>query len=196
MLGYSRRMHRADDDSEAESRAALGEARQHASALVDGLVQPYEAGRAIWAAGLGGTGSCRDGSHCSALWLLWGSLTDWVENKPAEAAEAEVTMRRAAAEWLEVADNEIRWRQYFERWLYDEMGYERESPQTVYVELLEEGVEVWRPVEADVEAGAVFRLPRAAPANERWRLPPGSRVRCEWRELSDGCILAATEIAD
>ena len=188
-------MDRPGDESEATSRVVLGEARQHARDLVGGLVPPYEAGRAIWAAALGASGSGRDGSHCWALWLLWGSLTDWVENKPTEAAEAEAAMRRAAAEWLDVVDDELRWRQYFERWLYDEMGYERKSPQTVYVELLDEGVEVWRPVEADVETGPVFRLPRTAPADERWRLPPGSRVRCEWRELSDGCVFAATEIA-
>ena len=146
-------MDRPGDESEATSRVVLGEARQHARDLVGGLVPPYEAGRAIWAAALGASGSGRDGSHCWALWLLWGSLTDWVENKPTEAAEAEAAMRRAAAEWLDVVDDELRWRQYFERWLYDEMGYERKSPQTVYVELLDEGVEVWRPVEADVETG-------------------------------------------
>jgi len=190
-------MDRRDDESEATSRVVLVEARQHARDLVGGLVPPYDAGRAIWATALGASGSGRDGSHCWALWLLWGSLTDWVENKPAEAGEAEAAMRRAASEWLGVVDDELRWRQYFERWLYDEMGYERKSPQTVYVELLDEGVEVWRPVEADVESENVFRLPRTGPTNdERWRLQPGSRVRCEWRELPDGCVFAATEIAD
>jgi hypothetical protein len=34
-------------------------------------------------------------------------------------------MRRAACEWLMVADDEARWRAYFDRWLYDEMGYAR-----------------------------------------------------------------------
>ena len=104
-----------------------------------------------------------NGSHCYALWLLWGSLTDWVENKPDETALAEAKMRRAAAEWLEVADDGLRWRRFFDRWLYDEMGYERKSPQTIYVELVDEDVAVWRPVEADVEAGGVFRLPPTAP---------------------------------
>jgi hypothetical protein len=63
-----------------------------------------------------------------ALWLrvpLQGSLTDWIENKPQETAEAETAMRRAASEWLPVTHDEKLWRPYFDRWLYDEMGYER-----------------------------------------------------------------------
>ena len=136
-----------------------------------------------------------NGSHCYALWLLWGSLTDWVENKPDETALAEAKMRRAAAEWLEVADDGLRWRRFFDRWLYDEMGYERKSPQTIYVELVDEDVAVWRPVEADVEAGGVFRLPPTAPPTEQWQFAAGSRVRCEWRELSAGFALVATELA-
>jgi len=34
------------------------------------------------------------------LWLIWGALTDWVEQKPAEAEQAESAMIRAAQEWL------------------------------------------------------------------------------------------------
>jgi hypothetical protein len=71
-----------------------------------------------------------DPEHCKALWLLWGALTDWVEMKPEEIVEAEQTMRRAASEWLEVADEEPRWRDYFEHWLYTEMGYSRPEEDT------------------------------------------------------------------
>jgi hypothetical protein len=61
-----------------------------------------------------------------ALWLIWGSLTDWVENRPAEAAKAEAEMRRAAAEWLAVPDDdEALWRPFFDRWVYEEIGYTR-----------------------------------------------------------------------
>jgi len=63
--------------------------------------------------------------HLHALWLLWGSLTDWVQSKPHETPEAEAAMRRAAREWLEVSRDKLRWRRYFDRWLYDEMGYAR-----------------------------------------------------------------------
>ncbi len=33
------------------------------------------------------------------------------------------------------------------------------ASQTVYIELLGEGVDVWRPVEAAIEANGIFRLP-------------------------------------
>jgi hypothetical protein len=39
-----------------------------------------------------------DPEHCKALWLLWGALTAWVEMKPEESAEAEQSMRIAAAD--------------------------------------------------------------------------------------------------
>src|SRR5262249_7298873 len=59
------------------------------------------------------------------LWLLWGALTDWAEAKPEEADSAESAMRRAAQEWLALPDNSEAQRAYFDRWLYEEMGYER-----------------------------------------------------------------------
>ena len=180
-------------DGEAPSRDALAALRQRARDIVAGRAKPYTAGRAMRSEALAADDET---GQCHALWLLWGALTDWVENKPAEIDEAEAAMRRAATEWLEVADDELRWRPYFDRWLYDECGYTRRSPQTVYVELLDEDVEVWRPVAADVEAGDVFRLPRLAAAGEAWRFPPGSRVRCQWRQLPDGCFLVAAESAE
>ena len=39
------------------------------------------------------------------LWLIWGALTDWVEQKPAEAEQAESAMIRAAQEWLSLPEN-------------------------------------------------------------------------------------------
>lgn len=53
--------------------------------------------------------------------------------------------------------------------------------KTIYVELLDEGVEVWAPVEATAEGTDVYRLPAASPADQRWALPPGALVRCETR---------------
>ena len=58
-------------------------------------------------------------------WLLWGALTDWIEVRPAETDRAELAMRRAAREWLSLLDDGEARREYFDRWLYDEMGYER-----------------------------------------------------------------------
>ena len=63
------------------------------------------------------------------------------------------------------------------------------EPQTVYVELLDEGVRVWRPVAAVPEGNGTYRLPSEMPADERWELAPGSLVRCELRTLEDGDCL-------
>jgi hypothetical protein len=61
----------------------------------------------------------------------------------------------------------------------------------IYVELLDEAVEVWRPVVATIERAGVYRLPVEQPADEKWAFPPGSRVRCEARELEDARQLVA-----
>jgi hypothetical protein len=70
------------------------------------------------------------------------------------------------------------------------------ATQTIYVELLDEGVDVWRPVEATVEANATFRLPDQASGDEAWRFPPGSLVRCQRTLLSDGERLVASELVE
>jgi hypothetical protein len=63
----------------------------------------------------------------------------------------------------------------------------------VYVELLEEGVDVWRPVLASADANGVYRLTDENSGDEKWQFAPGSRVRCAWRELSDEYVLMALE---
>ncbi len=59
------------------------------------------------------------------LWLLWGALTDWVENKPTETMQAEEAMREAAKGFLNVAGDDASERAYFDHWLYERLGYER-----------------------------------------------------------------------
>lgn len=66
--------------------------------------------------------------------------------------------------------------------------------RTVYVELMGEGVDVWRPVEATVQADGTVRLPDEAPDDEVWRFAPGAVVRCEPRTLSEGEALVAIEL--
>jgi hypothetical protein len=67
---------------------------------------------------------------------------------------------------------------------------------TIYVALKDEGVDVWRPVEATDEGGSVYRISEAPmPDGETWKFPPGSRVRCEQRELSDGPAVVAVALA-
>lgn len=107
------------------ARDALATIRAHAEDLMAARTQPYDAGWAMWSAALCGVERSTDGEHCHALWLLWGGLTDWVEIKPEDIGAAERAMRRAAHDWLTVADDESRWRSFFEHWLYDELGYAR-----------------------------------------------------------------------
>ena len=57
------------------------------------------------------------------------------------------------------------------------------APQTNVPELLDAGIEVWRPVEATAEAGGALRLPDRVPDAEAWRFPLGSLVRCESKLL-------------
>ena len=64
--------------------------------------------------------------------------------------------------------------------------------ETIYVALLDEDVEVWRPVEASRE-GEFYRIGGSVPEDERWTFTPGSLVRCEQRELSEGPALVAVE---
>jgi hypothetical protein len=60
------------------------------------------------------------------------------------------------------------------------------SEVTVYVQLLDENVDVWVPVPATFEGNGRYRLSDEQPDGERWVFPPGSRVRCQRRSLADG----------
>jgi hypothetical protein len=67
---------------------------------------------------------------------------------------------------------------------------------TVYVELLDESVEVWRPVAGLQVRDGVYRLSDAPAEEELWAFPPGSLVRVEERNLSDGRVLVACAAAE
>jgi len=63
----------------------------------------------------------------------------------------------------------------------------------IYVALLHEGVDVWRPVEAEHLYDDVY-LVASQPYNreiEEWQFGPGERVRVQMISSSDGRILAA-----
>jgi hypothetical protein len=66
---------------------------------------------------------------------------------------------------------------------------------TVYVELLDEGTDVWRPVAADEVRPGCFLLRGEMPAEERWAFQPGALVECEFRKLSGGSRLVAVRLA-
>jgi hypothetical protein len=59
--------------------------------------------------------------------------------------------------------------------------------ETIYIELLDEGVEVWRPVRAERRQDGLFRiLSRPSDETEAWKFPQGSVVRCEEKTFSGG----------
>ena len=55
---------------------------------------------------------------------------------------------------------------------------------TIYVYLPDEGVQVWRPVEAE-PVGDGFRIVSECPDDEQWEFQPGDVVRCEMRVLTE-----------
>lgn len=116
-------MSNAKEQDPAEARRRI-EDLMHA--IVAGSTDPYEAGWEIWSVSFGTAPKSTE--LFWPMWLLWGALTDWVEVKPEKTEEAYKAMGRAAAEWLELPDEDAARVDYFERWLYDEMGYERKQP--------------------------------------------------------------------
>ncbi|WP_329458081.1 hypothetical protein [Streptomyces sp. NBC_01497] len=108
------------EDSEA-FRAAV---RAHTAVILNGKSSPYDAALEIWAlAGRQWPGDDGD-EACVSLQLVWGALTDWVELRPAETDQAETRMVAAAREWLTIEGDREAEVRYFDRWIYDILGYE------------------------------------------------------------------------
>ncbi len=57
---------------------------------------------------------------------------------------------------------------------------------TIYMPMLNEGTEVWRPVEASHIAEETYRVEGQVPADEEWAFSPGTLVHCEWKTFSGG----------
>ena len=68
---------------------------------------------------------------------------------------------------------------------------------TIYVALENEGVDVWRPVDASDLGDALFQILSACDSEtEQWQFSSGAVVRCENRSFEDGRSgLAAIELA-
>jgi hypothetical protein len=64
---------------------------------------------------------------------------------------------------------------------------------TVYVGLLDEGLSVSRPVEAEHVGGDSYRLLGRVPDGEKWQFQPGDVVICKKQKLSMGLELLAQE---
>lgn len=52
--------------------------------------------------------------------------------------------------------------------------------------LLNEGTDVWRPVEVTPLQGAVYRVEGPQPDDEEWEFAPGTLIVCKWKKFSDG----------
>lgn len=63
------------------------------------------------------------------------------------------------------------------------------TDRTIYVRLLDEGTDVWRPVVATELSDGTFRLAEPDgydPKVEVWEFPPHTRVRCALKRFFDG----------
>jgi hypothetical protein len=67
------------------------------------------------------------------------------------------------------------------------------TPETIYVALADEAVQVWRPVLAQHLQGDRYRILEQPydTTSERWEFVPGDDVICEFVEAHEGKILAA-----
>lgn len=57
---------------------------------------------------------------------------------------------------------------------------------TIYMPLLNEGADAWRPVEVTPLQGAVYRVEGPMPTGEEWEFAPGTIVECKWKEFGGG----------
>jgi hypothetical protein len=58
--------------------------------------------------------------------------------------------------------------------------------KTIYMPLIGEGTDCWRPVRALQLADGVFEVADAIPEDESWAFAPFARVRCEEKVFADG----------
>jgi hypothetical protein len=111
---------------DVEESKALKKIEDQMRRMIEGEAKPYDAGLVIWGTAMS-VPTSPDLLH--PLWLIWGALTDWAERQPEETIEAEAKMMRAAKEWLSLGSTGLHSRKtYLDRWVYDEMGYQRKNP--------------------------------------------------------------------
>jgi hypothetical protein len=69
---------------------------------------------------------------------------------------------------------------------------------TIDVQLFDEGIETWRPTQAEVLGNGLYKLlptPDYDPEDERWEFLPGTIVRTEEKTLYQGTNLVSTLVA-
>jgi hypothetical protein len=100
-----------------------------------------------------------------------------------------------APDWLKC--NGSRWVLRIDaRGVRHESELRQDDLTTVYVYLLDEGVDVWRPVQARGLGDDRYQLVsvNSDPDDEHWEFNTGDVVRCEIRQLSGGHALVAFEL--
>ena len=60
---------------------------------------------------------------------------------------------------------------------------------TIYMPLLDEGTDVWRPVEATHLGGDLYRVHGPIPEGEVWAFHAETMVRCEHRTFTEGGVV-------
>lgn len=72
------------------------------------------------------------------------------------------------------------------------------SNDIVFIKIIDEGADVWRPVSAIGLASGAYVLLRPEDydaKDEKWEFLPGHLVRCELRKSGDNSILVAISLA-
>jgi hypothetical protein len=90
--------------------------------------------------------------------------------------------------WHEVVSQAERTRQQLLNLVSDAAEKEaltNEPTFTIYVTLLDEGTNVWRPVEAVCLGGGLYRIVSTPPRDEHWQFTTGQAVQREPRRFSD-----------
>jgi hypothetical protein len=70
------------------------------------------------------------------------------------------------------------------------------SKSVIYIPLLDEGTQVWRPTEGEEIADMIFRVlptPNYDPEGEQWAFPPGTIVRCIYKMMDKKVVLVVAE---
>jgi hypothetical protein len=66
----------------------------------------------------------------------------------------------------------------------------------IYVRLLDEGLDVWRPIAAKKIGDRTFEIvSQSCPADEIWEFNPGDQVRCRSKEVGGERVLVAHSTA-
>ena len=66
---------------------------------------------------------------------------------------------------------------------------------TIYIELMNEGTNCWRPVEARDLGDGRFQIISSQPENEEWQFRSGEIVECMRKEFQDDSCLVAYKLA-